>query len=1773
MAGTTGRQAVPNLGAVVDPIRSAITASKVYAELTGSVYRYEATHAPRPVMERPIKSLDGKLIMRRVALRPRGRIGVRRDFPMPSRSELHPRQRRLDPLAMRRSNVRPLVSSGSPTGPSLEPLRSLLASGSSRSAASASPRKGGGVKHLTASTATTGIEHWWTYEARTIPGIGKAMVNVGTGNLVVAATDVDVHEQGIDLAFQRVYNMQSLHDYNGDDGGDPAIFGNRWTNNFDANIVYNSAANTITVYDIDGAACTYTANGNGTWQPCTGEYATLIPTDGTDCTYAWTKTNGTVYWFHTDDSETGCGIAQAKTGHIQEILGRNQLNNITFAYSYSQTPHTSENITEIDANHSDGHSLIMKFGVIPSTSINELMTLKRPDGATLQYSYDTSGNLLQVDKPGNNSAFSLPTNPSGPNPLTGYVPETYAYSSGTSSLAQACGPRCTASWWQNYPNDATDGSSLLFAVDGSLRLKSWQVQGVLNFAPQDGTGTLLQPSLSNDYQTWYTQDFLYGSGSACNNVNAGLTTMCDTDGHSSIWMLDGSDRVTETQDATGDPNSGVPWIVTAQGWDSNNDLTSTTDANGNATDYGYDSGGSGDMVEMQLPSATDFFVNNATITLSPLSYYSHDGNHNITAYCDPVWTNNNNKTWNNSPGESLCPSGNNKTTQLSYNYDDSNEPLGCLTGIAKPSGYSTTISYTGGSGNCGLGLPNQEQGAAIAQYNNVTRTPTQNFTYDAYGNLLTYNKGRDNSNNIDYSWTLAYSPDNQLVQSTENDSLIPLTESSMSCYYPDGSVFYTETPSQRHQDSDPTCPSTNTLLAGPASPQSHANAFYYDLDGDQVKTITHKGCDTNTACPGLVSQTVCNNSETSNPIGTTCKYYDGLDRLVETVAPYDTRQFSGGANYEFYSFRWMDRYIYDLSMSGGSAELTISDETGSTSRFAGYGDLYKTQEYLPQSTSMVATYNQSYPNPGWSDVRGTSFDALDRPVSKYELAYDKSNKNAVATNTYDGTGEYGLLSQTENAVQQIESYTYDGNARQETVQFSGAPLPLAGNRNYAYDPDGRTTLADSANLGILYYTYDVDGNNISVTEPSQEPAASLICYHYYGDGLREFLSVGLLTDTCSSSGNNIPFRSQPSNGGISQPSIFSYAYRNDGVLTYQQVTWGTLSDLFSWNYYPSEREETQTDPLAQQPNPGIAYTPPGNSSPGVTMQPATYSYDSYGRVSGLTLPQGYQESTLIYDTDDELAGANYGDGNGGSARPITLNARGEVLQDGTTGNLNPPTQGVTQSANGAQVGNGDYGPLLGNFYQVPPTTLQFDVRSNMTVCIPDTSWALQITTGPEMLTYDGAGRQVQTSTDPNGSGCSTPNATTTSGINYDAENHIKNVTSPNGDVTGSAVWGADGLQRENNSSGGTDDQQAHWDGNSLLFSTGSSPDVPALYLGKLGEMDLAGDIVILDRDQTGSRMSAHGYVAAPPTWMKGNYWYDGLNIGTVRNIYIAKAGKQYFIPFLAGSCNFTPSNDITYTCPSDPVAFPMKRGDGYAMLGGIVQGARTFDPVSGQWLTPDAYAGDISDPMSQKPFMWNNNNAVQFSDPTGYDAIFQGQDGSGAQPLFTDYYLGDPGYMQATPNAVLQEQEQVAKGNVPLQQMLDAAAQSYLSGPTLPNGGTTRPGTQSVSQLIQNASTYLTGQGVGATESSIAGMPALATSFSDGQTGAMAFSTTVIQIYLNDTQGNEITQDYTEVRWQWDAGGYGQMFNGGYPEYRQPFAGIPSWLPFDMINDVYEAPG
>jgi hypothetical protein len=68
-----------------------------------------------------------------------------------------------------------------------------------------------------------------------------------------------------------------------------------------------------------------------------------------------------------------------------------------------------------------------------------------------------------------------------------------------------------------------------------------------------------------------------------------------------------------------------------------------------------------------------------------------------------------------------------------------------------------------------------------------------------------------------------------------------------------------------------------------------------------------------------------------------------------------------------------------------------------------------------------------------------------------------------------------------------------------------------------------------------------------------------------------------------------------------------------------------------------------------------------------------------------------------------------------------------------------------------------------------------------------------------------------------------------------------------------------------------------------------------------------------------------------------------------------------------------------------------------------IQGVRVFDDDLNSWTTPDAYGGEVGDPLSQKAYVWNRNNPVAYDDPSGYCAgqtsVFRGtmtvSDGNG----------------------------------------------------------------------------------------------------------------------------------------------------------------------------------
>ncbi|HVN69842.1 MAG TPA: hypothetical protein VMU38_09365, partial [Candidatus Binatia bacterium] len=191
-----------------------------------------------------------------------------------------------------------------------------------------------------------------------------------------------------------------------------------------------------------------------------------------------------------------------------------------------------------------------------------------------------------------------------------------------------------------------------------------------------------------------------------------------------------------------------------------------------------------------------------------------------------------------------------------------------------------------------------------------------------------------------------------------------------------------------------------------------------------------------------------------------------------------------------------------------------------------------------------------------------------------------------------------------------------------------------------------------------------------------------------------------------------------------------------------------------------------------------------------------------------------------------------------------------------------------------------------------------------------------------------------------------------------------------------AVWGPDGRQRTATINAAS--YSAHWDGDALLFYA-SGTGSPELYIGKDAIMDSAGNFSVADRDQSGEQVTTHGIQG-------GTAWFDSWNGGSTRNVYLAKLdqSKPYAFFQIDGSCGWTnQQNQTYYQCPFYP-EFAMQRPDGYSMVGGYVQGARTYDPTGGQWLTPDPYSGSVHDPMSQKPFMWNDNNPVEYSDPSGY---------------------------------------------------------------------------------------------------------------------------------------------------------------------------------------------
>jgi YD repeat-containing protein len=524
----------------------------------------------------------------------------------------------------------------------------------------------------------TGINPWWRYQEENVPGGGHVMVNVGTGNVLLQDDDMNVAHKGIALAFRRTYNSQSLHNVNGADGAQPGLYGNGWTNAFDAHLTGTSSA--INVFDIDGAAYTYTSpNGGASWQPPAGQHATLVSDGG--CGFIWTKKSGTIYYFYAPYIQASCAWTQAGQGgyfgRLYEIIGRNRNTYLVFTYAFdSGITSPTGKISAITVTADDLQKATLAFADVNAHRLLQQLTFE--DGTTeVSYAYDANGNLVTVSRPPNNASGSRPVQ------LFGYQTigsNQVLYYASSPRYYAGCAVSC-----------GSDGETLYFGYFGTSAVSS-TLGSIVHFG-------LANPSISDSVGTGAVQGGYPTSafGYLVEYYTTGVTTPTfrDTDGHMTNWVVDSAARPSQTQECTTSAGQGTTctgiWLLTNETWDANNNLVATKDARGYETDFAYDA--NGNTIAEAAPQTTT-----SQGTFRPTTLYDYDAFNNVAAYCDQTETHTAGADWTRPPAasDSLCSSHAIAHATFTFTYP-SYEPNGELITMTTPPRLQPSYRVLGGT--------------------------------------------------------------------------------------------------------------------------------------------------------------------------------------------------------------------------------------------------------------------------------------------------------------------------------------------------------------------------------------------------------------------------------------------------------------------------------------------------------------------------------------------------------------------------------------------------------------------------------------------------------------------------------------------------------------------------------------------------------------------------------------------------------------------------------------------------------------------------------------------------------------------------------------------------------------------------------------------------------------------------------------------------------------------------------------------------------------------
>lgn len=878
-----------------------------------------------------------------------------------------------------------------------------------------------------------------------------------------------------------------------------------------------------------------------------------------------------------------------------------------------------------------------------------------PLGNTWAGSYDTSGNLLQLESPTAHAA-ALTYGNFG-NPLTYTDPNGHATGFGYDASLNLMSVTDALGHAETYTYDSAGHP--LTRTDRAGHV--WQ-------ATYDTNGNLATTTDPNSHTTTYVYDALgllktitdannrttsYGYDSVGN-----LIKKTDPNGHITSWTYDTLNRLKTQTDANGK--------VTSWTYDGAGNVLTKTDPLGRVTTYAYDQDG-------RLATTTNPA---GDVTIS-----SYDGGGRLASQADPLG-----RVTSNAYDDAgrlirtTQPNGAITTTS----YDPENHPLtvadalghtttsaydaaGQLTSVTDPLGHVTTYTLDAlGQQHQIIDAAGQTTTQAFDPLGNLTSVTnpageTTTNTYDPAGNLATV------KDPLGHITTDAYDPANKLASVTD-----PLGHATTYGYDPAGNQT-TITDALGHITTtsydalnrpttvtDPLNQTTTTAfddagqLTSTQDARGNITTFGYDAAGRRLSITDPNGGSvtfgydpageqTNVTDPNLHTTTYTfddlgNVATTTDPLGRTSRSaYDATGRLststdargIITAYGYDaagelTSQNAPGRPIAF-SYDALGRRATMTDVTGATiyghdaaSRVTTDASPEGTLTYTYNGD--GTRHTMTTSGSHVVTYgydaaqNLTSLKDWLSHTTSYGYDNTNRPASitrpnGVNTIFGYDNAGHVTTINHDGPG--GALGHY--------TYTYDGAGNRTSVT-SGA-----GGESYTLDKLGRLTKATYPNGDVISYTYDAASNRKSITVNGTTTNATY-------DAANELATNAATTYTYDAAGNQLTAGSSSfawdSTGHLASSTVgattTSYAYNGDGLRA--SATIGTATTPYLWDI------ENSLPTLVSDGGTSYLQTSGGVQEQVGSSSNTTYPLaDSLGSIRSITDAAGGVIGTANYD--------------------------------------------------------------------------------------------------------------------------------------------------------------------------------------------------------------------------------------------------------------------------------------------------------------------------------------------------------------------------------------------------------------------------------------------------------------------------------------------------------------------------------------------------------------